>query len=460
MFKKLFYFVAVLYINGAAMFAQSELSFEFDYARFNYDESSMFLEFYYEINSKGMVAVETPNGIIAEAIVRIEMKNALADTFLINKDWMIQNVLDTSMQERQISVLTGTFGFVVPEGNYTLQVKVHDVHNPAFQKTIDEQISITPYKEGGFAISDIELAKNIKRDDTDPNSIFYKNTLEVFPNPSMVFSNYSPVVFYYMEMYNLKSEDPSTDYTLQKILYNSQGSQVLMQEKQVKQSESAIVEVGLFNLSKQPTDSYNIVVNLIDNKTKHAFISSKRFFHYNPGVVDSSAVGILSSGLVGSEFSEYSAEECDRMFAQAKYISTRNEVNQYNKLDSLDAKRKFLFNFWKNRDSDPATPRNEFKEDYMRRVEYVNSNYRHMGREGFLSDRGRIYLMYGEPDQRDFYPSVQNLKPYEVWFYNNIEGGVSFYFGDISGFGNYQLLHSNKRGEVTDENWQQRITVQ
>jgi hypothetical protein len=49
------------------------------------------------------------------------------------------------------------------------------------------------------------------------------------------------------------------------------------------------------------------------------------------------------------------------------------------------------------------------------------------------------------------------MKPYEIWFYNEIEGGVQFIFGDISGFGNYELLHSTKRGEVNDPDWERRL---
>ncbi|MHB9040029.1 MAG: GWxTD domain-containing protein, partial [Melioribacteraceae bacterium] len=115
---------------------------------------------------------------------------------------------------------------------------------------------------------------------------------------------------------------------------------------------------------------------------------------------------------------------------------------------------------WKIRDGNPATPQNEFKEEYEKRVTFANKNFTRMNKEGYLTDRGRVVLLYGEPDQRDYYPSESNLKPYEVWFYNQIEGGVSFYFGDVTGFGNYELLHSTKRDELHDENWMRRISTQ
>ena len=43
-----------------------------------------------------------------------------------------------------------------------------------------------------------------------------------------------------------------------------------------------------------------------------------------------------------------------------------------------------------------------------------------MMKDGYRTDRGRVYLIYGEPDQIDRFPSETNMKPYEVWYYNSI----------------------------------------
>ena len=42
---------------------------------------------------------------------------------------------------------------------------------------------------------------------------------------------------------------------------------------------------------------------------------------------------------------------------------------------------------------------------------------------------------------------------------HEIEGGVYFVFADLTGFSDYTLLHSTKRGELRDDNWQRRIAV-
>lgn len=442
------------------MLAQKELSFELDYARFHYDTTSVFLEFYYDLNPRNMVVSQSPQGSIVEAIVHFEIKNIESGEFLVNKNWKLSNPVNVSPADSTAKSLVGCLGFVIPKGKYSLLVKAYDEKNEKLSKVITETLIIQPFKETKFAESDIELASNIKKEDADPKSIFYKNTLEVVPNPSMVYSHEMPVLFYYSELYSLKLDDQKGEFNLQKLLYNSSGTVVYRNAKRVKQSQQAVVEYGIINLSKFPTDSYNLVFNLIDPKTNQAFISQKRFYLYNPRVIDSGATKKVEAGVIGSEFALYSREECDNMFAEVKYVAAKNEINQYMSLDSLNAKREFLYNFWESRNPEPGSTRNKYKEEYMKRVEFANKNFSRLGRKGFLTDRGRVLLLYGDPDQKDYYPNQPNLKPYEVWFYNQIEGGVSFVFGDISGFGNYELLHSTKRGEVQDPNYMNRLTTQ
>jgi GWxTD domain-containing protein len=456
---KKYYLLLFMFLSTGIVFCQTELGFDFDYARFKYDSNSVYLEFYYSLNSKDMVMNKYENGKMSEAIVHIEMKNSLVDSFFINKDYKIQNIITDNDSLNGQTGLTGVFGFPVPKGKYSLLVKTWDANNPSFSKTIKENIEIEPYDDK-FEISDIELASNIKKDNVDAKSLFYKNTYEVIPNPTMLYSSQTPIAFYYAELYNLTDSTEATDFTFQKTLFNSAGVAVYKNSRIIKQIKNSIVEVGTVNLSKHATDSYNLVLSLINNKNKQAFLSSKRFFLYNPGVVDSSLTKNVNTSVLNSSFGIMTLEECERMFLESKYIAAQVEIDKYESLDSLDAKRTFLANFWKNRDTDPSTPQNEYFNDYMKRVDYANEHFHSSYKEGFLSERGRVYLMYGEPSQRDFYPNESDMKPYEIWFYNEIEGGVTFVFGDISGFGRYELLHSTKRGEVKDDNWKKRISTQ
>ena len=152
-----------------------------------------------------------------------------------------------------------------------------------------------------------------------------------------------------------------------------------------------------------------------------------------------------------------SDDEIDKIFAESKYIATSNEIDQYEGLNTIEGKRKFIYEFWKSRDTNPATALNEAYLDYMNRVQKCNERFSYMGREGWKSDRGRVYLLYGEPSEIERFPNQQNTKPYEIWHYNEIQGGVIFVFADLSGFSRYTLVHSTMRGEVSDQNWMARV---
>jgi len=455
--KKIFTVISTIFLFAASVPAQNELNFEFDYARFNYDSASVYLEFYYELNPNNMKLTATDKGALIEAIVHLELKNNVTNEFAINKDWKIQHIIDQTENDSIPRSVGDLLGFVVPAGKYSLKLFIKDSENPDLNKTINETIVIEPNKSGNFYISDIEIARNIKVDDADKNSIFYKNSMEIIPNAAMLYSHQFPALFYYTELYNLQLGDASKEFSLRKNLYNSSGVAVFRGTKIIKQSSSAVVEYGVINLSKYPTDSYSLELSLVDPSTNKAFVSTKRFYFYNPNVVDAGKPAGVNAGVIGSEFGLYTLEECNSMFASAKYLASQKEIDQFSKLDSLHAKREFLYNFWNERDDNPATSKNEFKEEYMKRVSLANKSFSRMNKEGYMTDRGRVLLIFGEPDQKDFFPSESNMKPYEVWFYSQIEGGVSFIFGDISGFGNYELLHSTKRGELQDDNWQRRL---
>jgi len=439
--------------------AQSELEFNFDYARFNYDSTSVLLEVYYSFNQGDLTVVEQEGGSYVEGIIHIELIDSSSGEYYIKKDWKVKNPVVPDSGNTSEKSLIGLISMAVPKGVYNIVVEGRDYNNENIKKTLSDKIHINIFPNEP-SLSDIELSTNIIKDPVDQNSIFYKNTLEVTPNPSMLYSENKPVMFYYLELYNLLDAEKKSNFKIEKLLFNSSGTMIYNKSKKIVASQNSFVEYGLLNLSKYPTDTYNFVVTLVDTVLNKALVSNKKFYFYNPSVVDTFTTQFKNTDFISSEFGVYTDEECDRMFELAKYISSDNEIKQYKALDSLSAKREFLFNFWKLRDTDPSTVRNEYKDDYMERANYADKNFGNKFKEGYKSDRGRVYLLYGEPDQRDRFPSERYLKPYEIWVYNGIEGGVEFVFADMTGFSNYELVHSTKRGELRDDNWSRRIQTQ
>ena len=161
-----------------------------------------------------------------------------------------------------------------------------------------------------------------------------------------------------------------------------------------------------------------------------------------------------------SEYANYSKEQLDEEFSYVTYIASQPEKDQYEKMDDLDGKRKLLFDFWKIRDPNPMTPQNEFKAEYFERIKYANSNFKFDFTKGWKTDRGRIYVTYGNPDDIERFPFEADKRAYEIWRYYSIEGGVIFIFVDMgNATGDYGLVHSTARNELRDDNWEARRRI-
>jgi len=80
-------------------------------------------------------------------------------------------------------------------------------------------------------------------------------------------------------------------------------------------------------------------------------------------------------------------------------------------------------------------------------------------REGWRTERGRAIIKYGLPTQRDVYYKTSENRAYEEWFYGNIQGGIYFYFVDLSGYGNFIQVHSTAWGEPRNDNWYNEYVI-
>ncbi len=128
------------------------------------------------------------------------------------------------------------------------------------------------------------------------------------------------------------------------------------------------------------------------------------------------------------------------------YIISPNEKKVFLNLESDRERDLFIKEFWKQRDPTPGTPKNEFKEEHYRRIEFANKTF---GREtpvdGWRTDRGRMYIKLGKPDQVIKFDSME-VYPTEIWYYqgNPRLGQVPIFritFFKQYGAGGYQIYN-------------------
>ena len=136
------------------------------------------------------------------------------------------------------------------------------------------------------------------------------------------------------------------------------------------------------------------------------------------------------------------------------YIITNEERTAFKALKTDEEREQFIEQFWLRRDPTPDTVDNEFKEDHYARIAYANERFA-SGIPGWKTDRGRIYIIWGKPDEIESHPSggtydrpieegggTTSTFPFEVWRYRYIEGignEVLLEFVDPSMSGEYRL---------------------
>jgi GWxTD domain-containing protein len=146
------------------------------------------------------------------------------------------------------------------------------------------------------------------------------------------------------------------------------------------------------------------------------------------------------------------------------YIITDAERRAFQRLTTDEEREHFIEQFWLRRDPTPDTVRNEFKEEHYRRIAFANNRFGPLsGLPGWKTDRGRIYITYGPPDEVESHPSggkyerpaeqgggTTTTHPFEQWRYRFIEGignNVIIEFVDSTGTGDYRMTMDPNRKE-------------
>jgi GWxTD domain-containing protein len=137
-----------------------------------------------------------------------------------------------------------------------------------------------------------------------------------------------------------------------------------------------------------------------------------------------------------------------------RWIISDEEREAFLKLSNDEERDQFIEQFWLRRDPTPDTVENEFKEEHYRRIAYANEHFA-AGIPGWRTDRGRMYVMYGPPDEIDSHPSGGSYQrtpeegggetstyPFEDWRYRYLEGvgqDINIEFVDTCMCGEYHM---------------------
>ncbi len=430
------------------------------YCQFYSPESGTYIETYIAVNNHTVTFALNDNAKYQAAVdvALIFYRNDSVKSFKRYKV-LSQEVADTNNLP---SDFIDQQRILIPPGTYNFEIDIADAHAPENNFNVVEVITVKdPYNK--LLISGIQLLDTFYKVEA-PTEIS-KAGYNLVPFVYAFYPEHREWISMYAEIYNSHlafGEDGM--FALDIYIEGFETKQRINSIVRPLSRESAAEVISVFqsfDIKKLATGNYLLVVEVRDSKNTPIMREFAFFQRYNPGyqiTLDDIATVDVENTFVDNyndidQLAEYimSLEpisgEMEKIFAD----------NQLRNAD-ITLMQQYLYNFWLTRDA--ADPESRWKE-YHEQVIRVNNSFGSSIKKGYESDRGRIYLKYGEPDNIIQSPHEPMAYPYEIWHYYTLppnQSNKKFVFVNYNIVTkDMELAHSNAIGEMNDPQWHLKL---
>jgi GWxTD domain-containing protein len=267
---------------------------------------------------------------------------------------------------------------------------------------------------------------------------------------------------FYSEIYNTDKAVPDEDIILTYSIKQAQSNQIANDLYRWTKQKAAPVNIlfSEMDITQLPTGNYYVVIE-VKSKKNQVLASQFEYFQRSNknSVSDWSSITLID---INDKFVRFLANDSMPYFL--KSLIPRAEMFEKDYIlrtaysnDTLLMK-KFFYNFWMKRNSND--PYFEWLK-YRQYVAYAEYNYSTSISYGFETDRGRVYLQYGLPNQVEKEEHEAGAYPYEIWQYYKLDdrqSNIKFVFCNSELAANeYKLIHSNAKGELNDPRWKFKV---
>lgn len=434
-----------------------------DYASFKgMNKEHTLTEIYYSFSDVGLKYLRDAEAATADYSIQFEITDNIStkDTFFWAKTYT------TSYDEdglRYRNIILGVEKLYLKPASYDTKISLvqgvdgKETVVDSFEKRINiRDFSQFESRENVMA-SDYQVSfdiLDIKSSVVTWNHEFEKNGYYFIPLPTKEFIGNIASANYYYEVYipdetnykKLKFEEQLLDNT----------KHLISRQEIESESSGTIARIVTIPLRDLNTGVYFIKTIVKDEKGDILLNKNPvRIYLSNPDKPATQTVPFYESlSFEKSIFRTMDEEEVETEFDKINYIITDFERSQYKQLTGVEAKQRALFAMYSVRDNDTTTTFNEFLDEYMSRAEFADIHFSYGSfKEGWRTERGRVLMTYGIPEQRQQFFRVGEKNPAEIWFYPNHQGGVEFFFVDNVGIGNFVLVHSTAMNELRNPRW-------
>lgn len=319
----------------------------------------------------------------------------------INKSINVKNFELTNDRDKKILIKSKVD---LMAGKYVFLLKVLDLST---NQNLSRKVNVTlpEYESKPISISGISFLQDVKWD----------SNMQVLSFNPTIGNNFTAREGNFYIYFDLYVKDISQPITIKYTMFNKKSGTELDSVITIKAHKN--ISSYYYRVEKNDLKMNRYLLEIETKQGKYEAKAEKNFSFYWTEVP-------------GTE------EDINLALEQMRYIIPPDSLNKYKKAD-LQAKQAYFKRFWKLRDPNPNTTKNELKEEYFRRINYANNNFTAFGQSGWLTDRGRILIKFGFPDDIERHPFEMGTQPYVIWRYYALR--KTFVFVDQTGFGDYRL---------------------
>ncbi len=348
--------------------------------------------------------------------------------------------------------------FVVPNGDYTLEVICADVNNPANKDSYTVPVEVSVGKEK-IHLAQLQLLRGFKADNSE--SSFSKNGYFLEPLPFSFYDKNAVRLAFYTEVYHSIKNVSAEGYLVRYFIEREKGNgirEVITMGNQKKKPTPIDAVLAQMDISKLESGNYTLTVEIRNSANDLLTSRQVSFQRSNPFLEVKPSD--LTEELVAKQFVQDLDEPTLRFALQAIGVlaagSESEELKGILKQGDLKKMRFYLFRHFVTRD--PNNPDIAYQK-YMETARAADAKFKSGFRYGFESDRGRTFMRFGRPDDLIHVEDDPGAPPYEIWVYYKFpttqQNNVKFLFYNPSLAGeDFMLLHSNARGEISNPRWE------
>ncbi len=349
----------------------------------------------------------------------------------------------------------------LPNGNYTLSVRIKDNNNPTHDKVEASEPLIVRFPADSMSISDIQLVETATK--SDKPGPLNKGGFTLVPNLADFYPQEVEKLIFYAEAYRaLENLGENQKYLINYYLEDAAKGQKLDQFSGFSRFNTASVNsiMAELNIMELYSGNFNLVIEARNKDNKMVAIKKTSFYRHNPyqSVALDKVVSIVTEGSFAENYKNPdSLAEHIRCLGPISSMRERGYAENLVKEKNLKYMQQYFLGFWKNKS--PQDPGAAWAT-YFQEVRKVESNFATAIKRGYNSDRGRVYLQYGPPDNRQESPREPSALPYEIWQYYRInnQSNRRFVFCNQDLVTNdYMLIHSDALGEHNNDQWMFQI---